>query len=77
VRLSSLRAQLPPRIAIQGNLDPAWLRTTPAQVRAATRQMLEEMRGCRGYIFNLGHGVPPDAALEHLDALAQTVRGFA
>ena len=76
VRLSDLRAQLPPRIAVQGNLDPVWLRSTPGQVRAAHLKIPEEMRGCRGHIFNLGHGVPPDAALENLEALAETVRGF-
>jgi len=34
------------------------------------------MRGRNGYIFNLGHGVPPDAKLENLDALVETVRNF-
>ena len=76
VRLPDLRRHLPPQIAVQGNLDPAWLRSTPGQVREATRVLLESMRGSRGYIVNLGHGVPPDAALENIEALAETVRGF-
>jgi uroporphyrinogen decarboxylase len=77
VRLAELRRRLPPHIAVQGNLDPAWLRSTPDQVRAATREILEGMRGCRGHIFNLGHGVPPEATLENLAALADTVQRFA
>lgn len=77
VRLPELRRRLPPHVAVQGNLDPAWLRSTPDQVRAATRAILEPMRGCQGHIFNLGHGVPPDATLENLQALADTVQRFA
>ena len=43
---------------------------------AETRRLLELMRGRNGYIFNLGHGVPPDARLENLEALAETVQNF-
>jgi uroporphyrinogen decarboxylase len=34
------------------------------------------MRGRNGYIFNLGHGVPPAAKLENIAALVETVRSF-
>jgi len=34
------------------------------------------MRGRAGHIFNLGHGVPPEARLENIAALVETVRGF-
>jgi uroporphyrinogen decarboxylase len=77
VRLADVRRCLPPHIALQGNLDPACLKSTPEQVRAATRDILEAMRGSWGHIFNLGHGVPPDATLENLQALADTVQRFA
>lgn len=77
VRLADIRRQLPDHVAVQGNLDPTLLTTTPAQVGAAARQILEDLRGVRGHIFNLGHGVPPDATLENLQALTDTVRGFA
>jgi uroporphyrinogen-III decarboxylase len=35
------------------------------------------MRGHNGYIFNLGHGVPPEARLANLQTLAGTVQNFA
>jgi uroporphyrinogen decarboxylase len=76
VRLRDLRARLPGDVALQGNLDPALLRTSSEQVTDAARELLEDLRGCRGHIFNLGHGVPPDARLECLEALASTVQGF-
>ena len=34
------------------------------------------MRGVRGHIFNLGHGVPPDAKMENIEALVDTVQNF-
>jgi uroporphyrinogen decarboxylase len=75
VRLCEVRAALPPRIGVQGNLDPFLLSTTPELVAAETRRILSEMRGQPGHIFNLGHGVPPTAKLENIESLVQTVKG--
>ncbi|MGH7939506.1 MAG: uroporphyrinogen decarboxylase [Limisphaerales bacterium] len=74
VRLSDVRKTLPSSVGIQGNLEPSLLTTTPEQVTAETKRILEEMRGRPGHIFNLGHGVPPGAKLENIEALVQTVR---
>jgi uroporphyrinogen decarboxylase len=76
VRLCEVQSRLPHQVGVQGNLDPALLTASPAQVAAATRAILEDMRGRRGHIFNLGHGVPPLAKLENIAALVQTVRDF-
>lgn len=76
VRLADVRKILPERIGVQGNLDPHLLLTTPEKVAAETNRILTEMRGARGHIFNLGHGVPPEAKLENISALAETVRNF-
>ncbi len=68
---------LPGDLALQGNLHPGLLRIgSPQQVQAEASRLLELMRGRDGYIFNLGHGVPPDAKMENLEALAQTVQDF-
>jgi len=75
IRLSDLRTRVPASIAIQGNLDPFLLTTAPQIVAAETRTILNEMRHRDGFIFNLGHGVPPNAKLENLEALVATVRG--
>ena len=58
-----------------GNLDPFVLTTTPEAVVSETRLILDETRGRPGHIFNLGHGVPPAAKLECVQALVDTVRG--
>lgn len=76
VKLADIRARLPKTVAVQGNLDPSLLATTPEKISVETNRILTEMRGARGHIFNLGHGVPPDAKLENIAALVETVRNF-
>ena len=76
VRLAEVRAKLPLTVGLQGNLDPFLLTTTPETVAAETGRILREMGGARGHIFNLGHGVPPNAKLENISALVETVRNF-
>ena len=76
VRLADLRNFLPASIGIQGNLDPSLLTTAPATVAAETMRILQDMRGRPGHIFNLGHGVPPDAKLENIEALVETVKNY-
>jgi len=75
IRLADLRTRVPASIAIQGNLDPFLLTTTPQIVAAEASTILNEMRHRDGFIFNLGHGVPPNAKLENIEALVATVRG--
>lgn len=75
IPLSQVSTYLPPDLALQGNLDPVLLTTSPAAVAAATRSLLAEMRGRPGHVLNLGHGVPPKAKLECIEALLTTVRG--
>jgi uroporphyrinogen decarboxylase len=75
--LAHARRLLPADIALQGNLAPALLSdATPEVVAQETRSILEAMRGRKGHIFNLGHGVPPNAKLENIAALVETVHDF-
>lgn len=74
VRLADVRKALPSSVGIQGNLEPSLLTTTPDRVAAETQRILDEMQGRPGHIFNLGHGVPPDAKLENIEVLVETVR---
>jgi uroporphyrinogen decarboxylase len=71
--LPIVRRTLPANVAVQGNLDPVLLNTTPAIVSRETTRLLESMRGTAGHIFNLGHGILPQAKLECVEALVGTV----
>jgi len=71
--LAIVRRTLPDNIALQGNLDPTLLNTTPEIVQREAGRLLESMRGTVGHVFNLGHGITPRAKLECMQALVDTV----
>jgi uroporphyrinogen decarboxylase len=76
--MAEVKSLVPPTIALQGNLNPELLNhATPEKVAAETAALLAVMRGRDGHIFNLGHGVPPDAKLENIQSLLETVRNSA
>jgi uroporphyrinogen decarboxylase len=60
-------------VALQGNLDPAVLLTSPAVVEMQARAILAEVNGRVGHIFNLGHGVLPGTPVENVERLVQIV----
>jgi len=59
--------------AIQGNLDPAVLLSTPAEIRRRAKEILDQAAGRPGHIFNLGHGVLPQTPVENVIALVDAV----
>jgi uroporphyrinogen decarboxylase len=74
--LSGVRRVLPENVAVQGNLDPVILNTTPEIARRETRRILESVRGAPGHIFNLGHGILPQGRIECVEALVDAVTGW-
>ncbi len=60
--------------AVQGNLDPVLLFSDWKQVKAGARRILDQASGRPGHIFNLGHGILPEAPVENVKALAQYVQ---
>jgi uroporphyrinogen decarboxylase len=78
IDLAEAVRHLPPGTGVQGNFNPELLCTgTTREVETEVRRLLNLMRGHNGYIFNLGHGVPPEARLANLQTLAGTVQNFA
>ena len=65
---------LPPKIALQGNLDPILLLQGGDALRHEAKKLLAAMAG-RPFIFNLGHGVMQPTPPEHVAELAALVRG--
>lgn len=58
---------------LQGNIDPMNMVVGGEIMQAETRRVLDEMRG-HPYIFNLGHGITPEANPDHVYQLVETVR---
>ncbi len=63
-------------VALQGNLDPVVLLTTPDVVETQARAVLAEAKGHPGHIFNLGHGVLPKTPPENVDRLIEVVHYY-
>lgn len=74
IDLPAWRKLLPPEITVQGNLDPQWMTADPEEAAAAARSLLQSMRPCRRYIFNLGHGITPQARTETVAAVLETLK---
>ncbi len=72
VDLAVARRLVPANVALQGNLDPVLMNTTPAIVRREATRLLESLRGAPGHILNLGHGIMPEARIECMEALVAT-----
>jgi len=70
VALDAVRARVGPSFALQGNVDPAVLLSTPEAVQHAAHGALRE-GGAVGHILNLGHGILPATPLECAKAFVE------
>jgi uroporphyrinogen decarboxylase len=73
VDIGVARRRVGGKVALQGNLDPSVLMTTPEIVREETAKVLRSFGAGTGHVFNLGHGVsqftPPDNVAALVDAV--------
>jgi uroporphyrinogen decarboxylase len=76
VDLPSYYDSLPEDVAVQGNLDPLILSSTPDIVRTETTALLDKMKGRHGHILNLGHGILPSAKPDNMQVLCDTIADF-
>lgn len=63
-----------PGVALQGNLDPMLMITGGQALSDTAKRMVETMAG-HPYIFNLGHGITPEADPANVDVLLKAIRG--
>jgi uroporphyrinogen decarboxylase len=69
--LASLRKTLGPKIALQGNVDPAILLGPKEKIREATQHALSALNGI-GHILNLGHGIFKQTLVENARLFIET-----
>ncbi len=71
IPLEELRKLAGPRVAIQGNLDPAILFAPQDKIRSKTLDIVAELSG-HGHILNLGHGILQHTPVENAQLFIRT-----
>ena len=71
VDLTEIRKTLGPKIALQGNVDPAVLLGPPEKIRDVTLSTISSLCG-QGHILNLGHGILHNTPVENAQLFVDT-----
>ncbi len=71
--LADARRAVNDRKALQGNLDPSALYASPQNIREQVAGVLASFGKRHGHIFNLGHGIHPNAPPAHAAAMVNAV----
>ena len=71
--ISAARTRLGADTVVQGNLDPALVLAGTDVALAGADKVLAENAGHPGHIFNLGHGITPQARIESFQAVLDAV----
>lgn len=71
--LDEARRRVGQQVALQGNLDPAVLYSSPERIRDEVERILAEFGKGNGHVFNLGHGIHPQIDPEHAGAFVEAV----
>ena len=73
VDIGQARKRVGDKVALQGNLDPAILLSTPEAIEKQVENVLRSYGHGHGHVFNLGHGItqwtPPENAAAMLEAV--------
>lgn len=64
------------RVALQGNLDPCVLLSTPEIVSNEVKKIMAVYKKETGFVFNLGHGISKDTPIENVAALVDAVVNY-
>ncbi len=67
--------QLPGK-AVQGNLDPTSLFGSTEEIKRRALDICRQGTDAPGHVFNLGHGILPQAPISAVETLVETVQSF-
>lgn len=76
VPLKTARQRIHSKFAMQGNLDPMVLTAPWPVIEKYAKATIDEGIQSPGYIFNLGHGLFPEASLDKLKQLTEFVHTY-
>jgi uroporphyrinogen decarboxylase len=75
IRPQMARKLAGPKIALQGNFDPAKLLSPIPVIEKEVKTMLDAFKG-HHHIANLGHGILPNVPVDHARAFVETVKEY-
>jgi uroporphyrinogen decarboxylase len=76
VDIGQARQRVGDKVALQGNMDPAVLRSDPSIIRSEINAILTSFGDHQGHIFNLGHGITPDIDPDNVKVFIDAVHEF-
>lgn len=80
VDIGSARQRVGNKVALQGNMDPAILLSTPEAIEKEVANILASYGHGNGHVFNLGHGItqhtPPENAATMIAAVHEMSRQY-
>ncbi len=76
VDLGEARRRVGDKVALQGNLDPAVLLSTPEAIEREVGNILASYGNGSGHVFNLGHGITQYTPPEHAGAMIEAVHSL-
>jgi uroporphyrinogen decarboxylase len=76
VPIAEGRRRVGTTFAVQGNLDPYVLTAPMSVIKEQAKMIIDEGVKQPGYVFNLGHGLFPEASLEKLKELTEFVHNY-
>jgi uroporphyrinogen decarboxylase len=76
VDIGEARKRVGDKVALQGNLDPAILLSTPEAIEKEVANILTSYGHGHGHVFNLGHGITQWTPPEHAAAMLAAVRSL-
>jgi uroporphyrinogen decarboxylase len=62
--------------AVQGNLDPIALFLPEKDLKERAKKILDDARGAKGHIFNLGHGIVPQTSPDQVRIVVDFVHEY-
>ncbi|HEY8117900.1 MAG TPA: uroporphyrinogen decarboxylase [Methylophilaceae bacterium] len=76
VDIGEARKRVGDKVALQGNLDPAILLSTPAAIEKEVASILASYGHGTGHVFNLGHGITQWTPPENAGAMIAAVKSL-
>ena len=74
--IGSARRRVGDRVALQGNMDPAVLRSDERSIEYQVKSILQSYGTGVGHIFNLGHGITPDIDPDNVKVFVDAVHQY-